>query len=104
VHRQKGTPAFRVARELGESEASGLPSPQSRVPKLCPAPAFLAVLAVVAGRGMSNLQIPRVGWGFKSPSTHFKRVIRFDIDPIHLARPGFGPYVATDRWFLRRSA
>jgi len=38
------------------------------VPKLCPDPACLTFLAVVAECEMSNLQIPRVGWGFRSPS------------------------------------
>jgi hypothetical protein len=48
------------------------------VPKLCLGPAFLPVLAVVAERGMSNLQILREGWEFKSPS---------------LPRPNFSSYV-----------
>jgi len=52
------------------SLASGLPSPHFRVPKLCPAPAFLAVFAVVAECRMSKLQILRMAWGFKSPSPH----------------------------------
>jgi hypothetical protein len=43
---------------------------QARVPKLCPDPAFLTFLAVVAECGMSNLQIPRVAWEFQSPSLH----------------------------------
>jgi hypothetical protein len=37
------------------------------VPKLCPDPAFLAFLAVVTECRISNLQILREGWGFKSP-------------------------------------
>jgi len=44
--------------------------PKTVCPNLCPSPAFLAVLPVVAERRMSNLQILREGWEFKSPSPH----------------------------------
>jgi hypothetical protein len=40
------------------------------VPKLCPQGAFLTVLALVTECGMSNLQILRIAWEFKSPSPH----------------------------------
>jgi hypothetical protein len=40
------------------------------VPKLCPRGAFLAFVAGLTELGISNLQIPRIAWGFKSPSPH----------------------------------
>lgn len=42
------------------------------VPKLCPDPAFLTVLACVIERRVSNLQNPRRGWGSKPPSPHHR--------------------------------
>src|SRR5262245_6949058 len=47
-------------------------SPQGIVPKLCPHPAFLTVLDLLTEREMSNLQIPGMAWGIKSPSPHHR--------------------------------
>ena len=46
-----------------------------------------------------------ISWGFKSPSPHhiLKGLLVFELDPIYLARPNFGPYVAPDRWLVQRS-
>ena len=43
---------------------------EAAVPKLCPDPAFLPFLTCLPEHRISNLQIPGVGWGIKSPSPH----------------------------------
>ena len=62
-------------------------SPQSRVPKLCPRGAFLAFLARVAKRKISNLQILRRGSKNESLflrqiSTYFNSMMKARGEPL----------------------